>query len=162
MRKTAYLDELVPTGGDNHGVGGVGAEADTGDPVGVALVGDGVLAVTEGVPELDAAVARTGDDLAVVGGERDGEDIVGVADETTGGLASGELPEAEGLVPRRGKSVGTIGGDDLFIQLEVIVARGIGVVYTVGDDVGVTLKRALGDTVARLVTGTVFVRQYSN
>ena len=109
----AYLDELVPTGGDNHGVGGVGAEADARNPLGVTLVGDGVLAVTKGVPELDAAVARSGNDLAVVGGERDGEDIVGVSDETAGGLAGGELPEAESLIPRGGKSVGTVGGDDL-------------------------------------------------
>jgi hypothetical protein len=80
----------------------------------VALVGDGVLAVTEGVPELDGSVARSGDDLAVVGGEGDGQNVVGVADEAAGGGTGGELPEAEGLVPRRGKSVGTVRGDDLF------------------------------------------------
>lgn len=79
----------------------------------MALVGDGVLAVTEGVPELDGAVAGTGDDLAVVGGEGDGQDVVGVADEAAGGDTGGELPEAEGLVPRGGQSVGTVGGDDL-------------------------------------------------
>jgi hypothetical protein len=66
----------------------------------VALIGDGVLAVTEGVPELDGSVARSRDDLAVVGGEGDGEDVVGVADEAAGGNTGGELPEAEGLVPR--------------------------------------------------------------
>lgn len=108
-----YLDELVPTGGDDDGVLGVGREPDTGDPLGVALVGDGVLAVTEGVPQLDGAVAGTGDDLAVVGGEADGQDVVVVADETAGGLAGGELPQAEGLVPGRGQSVGTVGGDNL-------------------------------------------------
>lgn len=41
-----YLDKLVPAGGDNDGVLGVGREADARDPLGVALVGDGVLAVT--------------------------------------------------------------------------------------------------------------------
>lgn len=95
-----YLHKLVPASGNDDGVLGVGAEADAGNPVGVTLVGDGELAVTEGVPELDGAVARTGNNLAVVGGEGDGEDIVGVADEGTGGLAAGELPEAERLVPR--------------------------------------------------------------
>lgn len=109
----AYLDELVPAGGDNDGVLGVGAEAHAGNPLGVALVGDGELAVAEGVPQLDGAVTGTGDDLAVVGGERDGENIVGVADEGAGGVAAGQLPEAERLVPGGGQSVGTVGGDHL-------------------------------------------------
>ena len=79
----------------------------------MALVGDGVLAVTERVPELDGAVARAGDDLAVVGGEGDGEDVVGVADEAAGGDAGGQFPEAQSLVPRRGEGVGAVRGDDL-------------------------------------------------
>ena len=108
-----HLDELVPASGDDDGVLGVGREPDAGDPLGVALVGDGVLAVTEGVPQLDGAVARAGDDLAVVGGEGDGEDVVGVADEAAGGDTGGELPQAQGLIPRGGESVGTVGGDDL-------------------------------------------------
>lgn len=95
-----HLDELVPASGNDDGVLGVGREADARDPLGVALVGDGVLAVTEGVPELDGSVARSGDDLAVVGGEGDGEDIVGVADKAAGGHTGGKLPEAESLVPR--------------------------------------------------------------
>ena len=99
-RVATNLDELVPTSGDDDGVLGVGREAHARDPLGVALVGDGVLAVTEGVPELDGSVARSGDDLAVVGGEGDGENVVGVADEAAGGDTGGELPEAEGLVPR--------------------------------------------------------------
>lgn len=79
----------------------------------MALLGDGELAVTKGVPELDRAISRAGNDLPVVGGEGDGENIVGVADEATGGGAGGQLPEAEGLVPRGREGVGTVGGDDL-------------------------------------------------
>ena len=112
-QESTYLDELVPAARHDHGVLGVGAEADARNPLGVALVGDGELAVTEGVPQLDGAVARAGDDLSVVGGERDGQDIVGVADESAGGGASGELPQTKGLVPRGGQGVGTVGGDDL-------------------------------------------------
>ena len=104
----------------------------------MALVGDGVLAVTEGVPQLDGAVTGTGDDLTVVGGEADGKDVVVVADETAGGLAGGELPEAEGLVPGRGQSVSAVGGD-----------------HTVGDDVRVTVEGALGVAVRGLITGKV-------
>ena len=74
----------------------------------MALVGDGVLAVTEGVPQLDGAVTGTGDDLTVVGGEADGQDVVVVADETAGGLAGGELPQTESLVPGRGQGVGAV------------------------------------------------------
>lgn len=103
----------------------------------MALVGDSVLAVTEGVPELDGLVAGAGDDLAVVGGERDGEDVLGVSDEPAGGLAAGELPEAKGLVPRGREGIGTIGGD-----------------HTVGDDVRVASESPLRDTIASIVTGT--------
>ena len=145
-RAVTNLDELVPASGDDDGVLGVGGEADAGDPVGVALVGDGVLAVTERIPQLDAAVARPAHDLAVVGREGDGQNIVGVADEAAGGLAGRELPEAEGLVPGGGKSVGTVRGDDLemvrgFVFV-VIETRKIS--YTVGDDVRVTVEAALG------------------
>lgn len=79
----------------------------------MALVGDGELAVTQGVPELDGAVTGTGDDLTVVGRERDGENVVGVADEGASGVAAGQLPQAERLVPRGRQSVGTVGGDHL-------------------------------------------------
>jgi hypothetical protein len=65
----------------------------------VALLGDGELAVTKGVPELDGAVAGSGDNLSVVGGEGDGEDVVVVSDEASGGSSGGKLPEAESLVP---------------------------------------------------------------
>lgn len=79
----------------------------------MALLGDGVLAVTKGVPELDGAVAGTGDDLTVVGREGDGENVVGVANEAASGGAGSELPETEGLVPRGRQGVGAVGGDDL-------------------------------------------------
>lgn len=84
----------------------------------MALVGDGVLAVTEGVPQLDGAVTRAGDDLSVVGGEGDGENIVGVADESSGGGAGGELPQTESLVPRGRQGVSTVRGDNLTNQLQ--------------------------------------------
>jgi hypothetical protein len=69
--KMTYLNELVPSSRDDDGVLGVGAESDARHPLGVALVGDGELAVTKGVPELDRSVARAGNNLAVVGGEGD-------------------------------------------------------------------------------------------
>ena len=50
--------------------------------------GDGVLALSKSVPQLDALVARSGDDLTVVSGEGHGEHILGVRSETTGGLTT--------------------------------------------------------------------------
>jgi hypothetical protein len=94
-----YLDNFVPASADNDGVLGVGAEPHAGDPFGVALLGDCVLAVSKGVPELDSSVARSRDNLSVVCGEGDRENIVGVSDKAAGGDTGGELPEAESLVP---------------------------------------------------------------
>ena len=45
---------------------------DAADPVGVALIADGVLALGEGVPQLDGLVPAGGHDLPVVGGEGHG------------------------------------------------------------------------------------------
>lgn len=104
----------------------------------MALLGDGELAVTKGVPELNGAVTGTRDNLSVVGGERDREDVVGVSDETTGGGSGGELPKAESLIPGGGESVSSIGGDN-----------------TVGDDVGVSLEGALWVSVGGLIAGQV-------
>lgn len=155
-----YLDELVPAGGDNHGVLGVGAESDARNPLSVALLGDGVLAVTEGVPELDCSVARTRDDLSVVGREGDGENVVGVANESSGGGTGSKLPEAESLVPRGRQSVSTIRGDHLnpakiSPRPSSFRERSGERTYTVGDDVRVTLERSLGVTVLGLVAGEV-------
>ena len=65
----------------------------------MAVVNDVELALAEGVPELDAAVTRGGDDLTVVGGEGDREDVAGVANELAGGGAGVKVPKTEGLVP---------------------------------------------------------------
>ena len=46
-----YLDQLVPAGGDNDGVGGDRAEAHAGHPLSVTIwVTNGVLALSQGVP----------------------------------------------------------------------------------------------------------------
>ena len=48
---------------------------------------DGVLANTQSIPQLDGAITGGGDDLTVVSGEGDGENVLGVADEATSGVA---------------------------------------------------------------------------
>ena len=79
----------------------------------MTLIGNGKFAVTQCVPQFDRAIPRAGDDLTVVGGEGDGEDIVGVADEAAGRNASSEFPQSKGLVPGGGEGVGTVGRDHL-------------------------------------------------
>lgn len=109
----SYLNKLVPSRADNNWVLRVWAEAYARDPVGVSLLGDSELAVSKGVPELDGSVAGSGNDLSVVGGEGDGENIVGVSNKSSGGGTGGELPEAESLIPRGRESIGTVRGDNL-------------------------------------------------
>ena len=52
------LDELVPAARDDEGLGGRGGEPDAGDPLGVTIFVDRKLALAEGVPQLDALIAR--------------------------------------------------------------------------------------------------------
>lgn len=120
-----HLHELVPAGGHDHAGGARGGghrgESHAGDPLGVAILDDGELALTEGVPELHGAVAGSGHDLAVVSREGNGQNILGVANKAAGGLAGGDLPKAEGGIPRAGKGELSIGTDS-DIRDEVVVA----------------------------------------
>jgi hypothetical protein len=116
----------------------------------VSVLGNVELALAEGVPELDGAVTRTGDDLTVVGGERDArmlaarslssensrENVTGVADELAGGQTSVEVPKTESVVPRGGEGKLTVGGDD-----------------NVRDEVVVAVKDLLGETEFTVLTG---------
>ena len=91
----------------------------------MAILLDGELALTEGVPELDGLVTGSGNDLTVIGRERDREDIVGVANEATGGQTGVEVPKTEGLVPGSGQSELTIGGDDNILDGRVVSVKGL-------------------------------------
>jgi hypothetical protein len=51
----------------------------------VSLILDIVLALSEGVPQLDGAVTGSGDNLPVVSTEADGQDIGSVSNEAAGG-----------------------------------------------------------------------------
>ena len=65
----------------------------------MTLLSDSELAVTKSVPQLDCAIAGTGNDLSVVGGEGNGKNIIGVSNESAGSGTGGELPKAKSLVP---------------------------------------------------------------
>ena len=117
----AHLDDLVPSGRDDDGVHRVRREANARDPLGVAVLGDVELALSERVPQLDGAVTRTRNDLAVVGRERDREDVRGVADEPAGGQTRVEVPETQGLVPRGREGKLAVRRDD-DVRDEAVVA----------------------------------------
>lgn len=104
----------------------------------MSLFLDGVFANSQSVPQFDGSVAGGGNDLTVVSRESDGKDILGVSNKSSGGVSGGKVPEAESSVPRSGESELSIGGDD-----------------NVADEVGVSLKTALGDTVLSVFTGQV-------
>lgn len=90
-------------------------------PLSVTILLDVVLALSEGVPELDCPVAGAGDNLPVVSTEADGQDVRGVADKAAGGETGVEVPETEGVVPRRGEGELAVGRDDN-VRDEVVVA----------------------------------------
>jgi len=94
------LKSTIPTDGGEVGVLGNGGVSDAGDPVGVVVGFVGVLAVSKSVPELEASVSTSGDDLSVVLGESDGVDFLGVANEVSGGSTGSQIPKSEGSVPR--------------------------------------------------------------
>lgn len=108
MDFNAYLDKLVPPSAHNDGVLRVRTEPHARNPLSMALVGNCKLAIAQCIPQLDRAIAGAGDDLTVIGGEGDGEDIVRVTDETAGRGASSEFPQPERLVPRGRESVCTV------------------------------------------------------
>ena len=58
----------------------------------MSLIGDSEFAVSESVPELNSAITRAGDDLAVVCGEGNGENVVAVANEAARSGTSRKLP----------------------------------------------------------------------
>merc|ERR1719468_1245607 len=124
------LDILVPSGRDNDGIGVVRREPDTADPVGVTLITDGVLALGQGVPQLDGLVPAGGHNLPVVGGEGHGQHVLGVVLEPAGGLPGAQVPETEVLVPGAGESKVSIRGED-----------------NIGHEVGVAVESLLGNSI---------------
>jgi len=106
------LDQTIPTARHDQRVLGGRREADTGDPVGVVVLGDGVLALSQGVPQTDGLIAGPGDNLTVVSGESDGVDILGVSTELTDGGTGVQIPQTHGGIHGTSQSELTIGRDD--------------------------------------------------
>ena len=107
------LHHLVPsTRDDERNLGGWG-EPDAGDPLAMAvLVLDGVLALTESVPQLNGSVSGTTHDLSVVRGESNGENILGVTEESSGGHTGVQVPQPKSVIPGTTESELTVTGND--------------------------------------------------
>jgi len=104
------LDSLVPSSGDNEWIFSVWGESDAANPVTVGTSSiNGVFAFTKGVPQFDASITRTRNNLSVIRGESNTEDIVGVSSENFGGCSVCEVPKSQGFIPRAGESESSIG-----------------------------------------------------
>jgi hypothetical protein len=97
------LDKTIPSARDNERNALGRREANTRDPFSVSLAfsrSNGILAFSESVPELDGLVARARDNLTVVHGEGNTENVLLVSNETTGSLSRIDFPKTKGSIPR--------------------------------------------------------------
>ena len=134
-KKKRYLDELVPPGRHDDRVGRRRREPHARDPLRVAVgLADRVLALADGVPQLDRAVARPADNLAVVDREGHGQDVLGVAQEAARGGPRGEVPQPQGPVPGARERKLPVGRDDDVLDKVRVASQGAA---------GVAIGRAL-------------------
>jgi len=131
-----HLNELVPSGGNDDGVGVGGRETDARNPLRVSVFLDGVFADSQSVPQLDGAVAGSGHDLSVIGRESDAENVFGVSDESSGRRSHRQIPQTQGRVPRAGKSKLAVRGQN-----------------DVGHKVTMSLQCLVGDAIVGFILG---------
>jgi len=60
---------------------------------------DIVFTLSKSVPQLDCFVARTGNNLSVIGAEANRQNVGGVPNEAAGRHSGVEVPKTEGMVP---------------------------------------------------------------
>jgi len=94
------LDGSIPRSRDDNWVSGVVIESNAGNPVKMWILVDGELANTIDVPDLDALVDGARDDLSVIWGESNREDILSVTKESLEGAALVQVPESDSSIPR--------------------------------------------------------------
>jgi len=105
------LDGLVPRGSNAKcGLAGV-VETDNGNGVGVLVLVDGELALRAGVPDLDLLVKTSSDNLTIISGEGNGEDVSAVTDELGDGSSVCHVPQTDGTVPGGGEGEARITGE---------------------------------------------------
>ncbi len=139
IREGPDLDEAVPPARHDERYALARAESDAGHPLGMSLAvgADGVLALPEGIPKLDGAIATAAHDLAIVDAERHAEHVLGMSHEAAGGTAGVDLPKSEGAVPAAGEGELSVGAND-----------------DVAHEVRVSPEGALGVSVGIVLAGT--------
>lgn len=108
VAEVPYLDELVPASGNNERILSGRRESDARNPLSVAIVVDGELAFSKGVPKLNRLISGSRNDLSVVVRESHRENILSVSNKSSGGYTSIEVPKAEGSIPRSRESELTV------------------------------------------------------
>ena len=119
-------------------------------PVGLA---DRVLALADGVPELDRLIARARDDLPVVDREGHRQHVLGVPQEAARRRARGQVPEPQRAVPgARERELAVGGDDDVLHKVRVAAQRAARVAVgrallarQVPDDHGLVARRGEDD-----------------
>lgn len=108
------LHALVPSGGnDDRFVVAAGRKSHARDPVAVGSV---ILIVrapffdSNGIPQLDSIIPGSRDNLAVVRGESNTENVLLMSSELLGCLTGFKVPQPQGAIPRGGKRILTIRG----------------------------------------------------
>jgi len=156
-----HLDELIPTTGHDQRVLGGRGEAHAGDPVGVVLFSDGVLALSKSVPELDGLITGPGDDLTVVRGESHGVHIGSVTLELTDRCAGVQIPQTHGLIHGTSECELTIRRDDGIAYSLIVtgkattsVTRGFWIIRSQFPHDGGLVTRTRHDQVGLLVGGS--------
>ena len=78
----------------------------------MVFIGDGVFALSKGVPQFDGLISGTGNYLSVISGEGNGVDILSVSLKVSDGVTGVQVPESHSGVHGSGQSELTIRGDN--------------------------------------------------
>lgn len=78
----SYLNDAIPTGGNDDGICMIWRKAYTANPIQVSVVLYGVLALCQCVPQFNGLVPRPGNDLTIVDGKSDAENVLPDGKET--------------------------------------------------------------------------------
>lgn len=102
------LDGLVPATGNDQRSGGVRGKFNRANPFSVSVrvlsSPNGELAFSEGIPQLDGFVSRSGNNLTIVSRESNAENILGVSGENAGSFSVVQIPQSKGSIPRTRES----------------------------------------------------------
>jgi len=94
-----HLNGLIPGGSDTKSwlLGLI--ESYALDSISVTILFNSMFALRTGVPNLDFSILSSGNDLSVIWGEIDGENISLVTNELADGSSGSHVPESDSTIP---------------------------------------------------------------